>query len=127
MIIFLSQIGKPNISDDEKLTLLINNINHIVLANAVNVVEVHCAMCHAQNPSWEGMNIPPKGVRLETSEEIIRNIDMVYQQAVLSDAMPPGNLTWMEFSQRESLRRLYNEIVEYRKNGGIWEKLKEIL
>ena len=52
---------------------------------------------------------------------------MVYQQAVLSDAMPPGNLTWMEFSQRASLKRLYNEIVEYRKNGGIWEKLKEIL
>ena len=52
---------------------------------------------------------------------------MVYQQAVLSDAMPPGNLTWMEFSQRASLRRLYNEIVGYRKNGGIWEKLKEIL
>ena len=72
---FLSQIGKPNITNDEKLTLLKNKINHIVLANAVNVVEVHCSMCHAQNPSWEGMNIPPKGVRLETSEEIIRNIE----------------------------------------------------
>ena len=60
-------------------------------------------------------------------DQVMLSVDMVYQQAVLSDAMPPGNLTWIEFRQRESLRRLYNEIVEYRKNGGIWEKLKEIL
>ena len=73
------------------------------------------------------MNRPPKGVKLDTSEEILRNIDMVYQQAILSNAMPPGNLTWMEFRERETLKRLYKEIVKYRNNGGLWEKLKEIL
>ncbi len=127
IIMILSQIGQPNASDDEKLTLLKNEINHIVLANAVNVVNIHCAMCHSKNPSWEGMNRPPKGVKLDTSEEILRNIDMVYQQAILSNAMPPGNLTWMEFRERETLKRLYKEIVKYRNNGGLWEKLKEIL
>ena len=84
-------------------------------------------MCHAKDPSWEGMNRPPKGLVLANSEEIIKNIEGIYQQVVLSNAMPPGNLTWMEFSERETISTLYKDIVRHRKERGIWKKLKEIL
>ena len=68
------------------------DINHEILLNAVNVVEVHCAMCHAKNPSWERMSRPPKGLILANKDDIILNIDSLYQQVVLSNAMPPGTL-----------------------------------
>ena len=41
--------------------------------------------------------------------------------------MPPGNLTWMEFNERETISTLYKDIVRHRKERGLWEKLKEIL
>jgi len=90
-------------------------------------VQVHCSMCHAKDPSWEGMHRPPKGLVLANSEEIIKNIEGIYQQVVLSNAMPPGNLTWMEFNERETISTLYKDIVRHRKERGLWEKLKEIL
>ena len=126
-IMYLSSIGKPSIADDEKLSLLYNQIDHYVISNAVEVVQVHCSMCHAKDPSWEGMNRPPKGLVLANSEEIIKNIEGIYQQVVLSNAMPPGNLTWMEFNERETINNLYKDILRHRKEKGLWEKLKEIL
>ena len=126
-IIYISNIGKPDIRDDEKLASLKNQMDHSLIANATEVVEVHCSMCHAQNPSWEGMKRPPKGIILANSEEIIKNIDSIYQQVVLSNAMPPGNLTWMEFSEREKIKNLYLEIIKINRRESLWEKLKEIL
>tara|TARA_B100000927_G_scaffold90956_1_gene73587 strand:- start:25 stop:1278 length:1254 start_codon:yes stop_codon:yes gene_type:complete len=126
-IIYLSNIGKPNISDDEKLVSLQTNINHEVLLNAADVVEVHCAMCHAENPSWERMSRPPKGLILANKDDIILNIDSLYQQVVLSNAMPPGNITWMEYSERETIKLLYQEILENRNKSSLWQILKEIL
>ena len=73
------------------------------------------------------MNRPPKGLVLANSEEIIKNIEGIYQQVVLSNAMPPGNLTWMEFNERETISTLYKDIVRFRKERGLWKKLKEIL
>ena len=84
-------------------------------------------MCHAKDPSWEGMHRPPKGLVLANSEEIIKNIECIYQQVVLSNAMPPGNLNCMEFNERETISTLYKDIVRHRKERGLWEKLKEIL
>ena len=79
------------------------NINHEILLNAAEVVEVHCAMCHAKYPSWERMSRPPKGLILANKDDIILNIDSLYQQVVLSNAMPPGNITWMEYTERKLL------------------------
>ena len=83
-------------------------------------MQVHCSMCHARDPSWEGMNRPPKGLVLANSEEIIKNIEGIYQQVVLSNAMPPGNLTWMEFNERETISTLYKDIGRHRKERGLW-------
>ena len=56
-------------------------------------VQGRCAMCHAAEPTWEGMIVPPKGVLLQTEEQIARHAREIYLQAGRSHAMPPGNLS----------------------------------
>ena len=58
------------------------------------------------------MSRPPKGLILANKDEIILNIDSLYQQVVLSNAMPPGNITWMEYTERETIKLLYQEILK---------------
>src|SRR3546814_11787548 len=38
-------------------------------AEVENVVLSRCSMCHAAEPLWEGVEVPPKGVVLETRSE----------------------------------------------------------
>ena len=60
------------------------------------VVAARCATCHS------GVSAP-LGVRLETREQIEARIDDIERQAVLTEAMPPGNATGMTDAERELL------------------------
>lgn len=66
-----------------------------------------CSMCHARQPFWEGMEIAPKGVYLETERDIAAYAREIYLQSAASDAMPPGNISWMEPEERELIARWY--------------------
>ena len=76
-------------------------------AEAREIVLGRCAMCHAVEPVWDGLNRAPKGVVLETDADIARHAREIYLQAGVSHAMPPGNLTWMEPAERAQLVRWY--------------------
>ena len=76
-------------------------------AEAREIVLGRCAMCHAVEPVWDGLNRAPKGVVLETDADIARLAREIYLQAGVSHAMPPGNLTWMEPGERAQLVRWY--------------------
>ena len=110
LMMFLTSIGKPSKTDDKDLVNLKSKINQSILFAAMDTTQVHCAMCHAQEPLWDGLKNPPKGMILNTQNDLIKNIDKVIEQTVLSNAMPPGNITWMDFDQRASLRNLFFEI-----------------
>jgi uncharacterized membrane protein len=69
------------------------------------VIDQRCAACHAQKPSFPGIAEAPKGVLLDTTEQIRARAAQIQQQAVLTRAMPPGNLTQMTEEERELLRR----------------------
>jgi uncharacterized membrane protein len=56
---------------------------------AVELVQGRCAMCHAEVPGWDGMIVPPKGVMLETEQQIASHAREIYLQAGRSHAMPP--------------------------------------
>jgi uncharacterized membrane protein len=60
------------------------------------VIEERCATCHS------GVSAP-LGVQLETREEIEARVDDIERQAVLTEAMPPGNATGMTEAERELL------------------------
>ncbi len=68
-----------------------------------NVVLSRCSMCHAAEPLWEGVRVPPKGVMLETPEQIRAHARAIGMQAVATHAMPPGNVTFIEDGERQIL------------------------
>ncbi len=62
-----------------------------------------CSMCHAVEPVWEGIALPPKGVVLETPEEIRLQARAIDLQVVRTHAMPPGNITEISEEERRVL------------------------
>ncbi|MEO3428783.1 urate hydroxylase PuuD [Pelagibius sp. CAU 1746] len=68
-----------------------------------NVVLSRCSMCHAAEPLWEGLRVPPKGVLLETPAQIRAQARKIEMQAVATHAMPPGNITFIEEDERRIL------------------------
>lgn len=71
---------------------------------AANVVLGRCSMCHAREPNWAGMHWAPKGVHLETPQDIAAQARQVYLQAAVTHAMPPANITGMTPEERAILR-----------------------
>ncbi|MEM1314808.1 MAG: urate hydroxylase PuuD [Pseudomonadota bacterium] len=72
-------------------------------AQAIEIVQVHCAACHAAAPRHEGFEAAPGGVVLETLAGIREHANAVMAQAVLSNAMPLGNETGMTAEERAVL------------------------
>lgn len=72
-------------------------------SNVIDIVTTRCAMCHTSEPVWEGIQIAPKAVYLDTPAAIARQADAINLQAVLSRAMPPNNLTSMTEDERRTL------------------------
>jgi uncharacterized membrane protein len=72
-----------------------------------DVVLGRCAMCHAQEPGWEGIVAAPRGVALETDAEIARHAYQIYLQAGRTNAMPPANVSFMEDDERDLIVSWY--------------------
>jgi uncharacterized membrane protein len=68
-----------------------------------------CAMCHAQEPSWEGMWRAPKGVAFDTDGQIAEHAREIYLQAGVSHAMPPGNLSAITAEERALIVAWFEE------------------
>ncbi len=64
------------------------------------IVTERCAGCHAEKPSFPGIAAAPGGVMLDTPERIRQAAPRISQQAVLTKAMPIGNLTRMTDEER---------------------------
>ena len=75
--------------------------------DATDIVMGNCSMCHAREPLWDGMASAPRGVYLETPEDVARHAKQIYLQAGMSMAMPPANLTYMDTESRLMLVRWY--------------------
>ncbi len=68
------------------------------------IIEKHCVSCHASEPSSAIFAVAPNGFMLDTKEQIIKHKNQIYQQAVISKAMPLGNTTNMTDEERDKLR-----------------------
>ena len=76
----------------------------VKFAQVEEIVTSRCSMCHMSEPVWDGVNVPPKGVMLDTPERIRLHADQIYVQAVMTRAMPPGgNLTDLSEDDRKVL------------------------
>ncbi len=69
-------------------------------ADVSNIILSRCSMCHAAEPVWDGIPAAPKGVLLDTDEQIKRHASLIDLVAVRSNFMPPGNITEMTNDER---------------------------
>lgn len=75
----------------------------VAFAEVQSVVQQRCASCHSAKPTDEDFDAPPAEVAFDTPADIKRHAQRIMAQAVLSDAMPLGNKTAMEESERALL------------------------
>ena len=110
IIFYISDLGKPKLNNVKNTATLIKLIPEKTLVSAQDIIVSKCSMCHAREPLWENMENAPKLVNLETPTDIINNIDNIYKQSVLSYAMPPGNISFLEENERSLINQLYMSV-----------------
>ncbi|WP_442581476.1 urate hydroxylase PuuD [Mesorhizobium sp. ASY16-5R] len=109
IIIWLSTVPKM-LTGEEKAAAGTETLVASTHFSAVrDTVMGRCAMCHAAEPSYEGIYFAPKGVVLETDGAIAEHAREIYLQAGHSHAMPPGNVTQITPQERELLVAWYEE------------------
>jgi uncharacterized membrane protein len=71
----------------------------------MTMVRRHCAMCHSENPSHTTLlgQQPPKGVLLESIEDVRRFAPRIMEMVVNKRFMPFGNETAMTEADRVKL------------------------
>jgi uncharacterized membrane protein len=69
----------------------------------VQIVTARCAPCHAAAPTHPSVAAAPRGVELDSAEEIAARAEDIERQAVQSRVMPPGNVTGMTDEERDLL------------------------
>ena len=77
----------------------------VAFAQVKAVLDARCISCHAAQPTQPGFAQPPKGVVLETPEQIGQNAAKI-AETVGNRYMPIGNLTQMTDEERAHRRRL---------------------
>jgi uncharacterized membrane protein len=63
------------------------------------VIQKHCTVCHAEKPSWVGFAQAPKGVMLQSPEQISQHAAKI-AETVASGYMPLANVTQMSDEER---------------------------
>ena len=71
------------------------------------IFKERCQSCHAAKPTQEGFAAPPKGVILETPEELRARAAIINQQVWVTRVMPPGNMTHMTDAERRLIARWF--------------------
>ena len=72
-------------------------------ADVRTLIDRHCVMCHAAQPTHRGVTAPPNGVILDTDAGLTKNAPKIYERAVASHSMPLNNETGMTDAERASL------------------------
>ena len=75
----------------------------VSFAQVEDIVVSRCSMCHAKEPVWAGITVPPKGVLLDTGAHIRANAREIAVAAAWTSAMPPSNITDITPEEREVL------------------------
>ncbi|PWQ96863.1 urate hydroxylase PuuD [Leucothrix pacifica] len=71
-------------------------------ADVLAIVQTRCAMCHAANPNYPGFYAPPKGIILETPEQLEQHAALV-ASTIASKYMPLANLSKMTDEERAKI------------------------
>jgi uncharacterized membrane protein len=67
--------------------------NVALATSAEEVIATRCVVCHAANPAWANVAVPPKGVRFDDRDLIRQHRGKIGEWAVATHAMPPANVS----------------------------------
>jgi uncharacterized membrane protein len=75
----------------------------VQFAQVARIIDQRCAACHSQHPTK--VDAAPRGIKLDTPQEIKAQASAIEQQAIETRAMPLGNVTRMTQAERDLLGR----------------------
>ena len=99
--------GTPRGAAPRQSLALYRKYRPATFAEVQPIFQARCQSCHATRPTQEGFAAPPKGVILETPEEIRARAAMINQQVWVSRVMPPGNMTHITDAERRMIARWF--------------------
>lgn len=103
--VWLSSLGTQRLPEEERLTTAQARLTADPHFEQVrDIVLGRCSMCHAAEPSWDGIATAPRRIVLETDAQIARAAREIFVQSGLTDAMPPANVSFMEPGERAAIR-----------------------
>ena len=83
------------------------NASPITLERIQPILSQRCAECHAARPTM--MSTAPEGVMLDSPDNIMRNAQRLYHEAVQTKAMPLGNVTQMTDGERSEIAQWFEQ------------------
>jgi uncharacterized membrane protein len=79
----------------------------VAFSDVRGIIRARCTACHAATPTQPGFAQPPKGVVLETPEQIVALAGKIHETVVVTRYMPIANLTRITDPERETLARWF--------------------
>lgn len=73
-----------------------------------SIVEARCNSCHSAQPEHPAFPAAPLGIMFDSEAQIVSDADRIYQQTVVTRAMPIGNLTGITEDERRILGAWYH-------------------
>ncbi|HET9729535.1 MAG TPA: urate hydroxylase PuuD [Acidimicrobiia bacterium] len=77
----------------------------VSFADARNVIDRRCAVCHSAQPADLTFGIAPAGVMFDTPEQIAARVLRIRERAIVTRTMPPANKTNISDGERALLAR----------------------
>ena len=115
IVMWLSAIGGPKSEAEGEARALSPAESRFAAAEGfeqvTDIVLGNCSMCHATEPGVEGIGRAPRGVHLETSEQVAAAAHQIYVQAGITHAMPPGSYNFMSDEDRAVIRSWYRRAI----------------
>ena len=102
-VIALSTLALIYVLAPSQSKVQVQNKGEVTIAEAQMIIEKHCVSCHAEEPSNKAFAIAPKGIMLDTIEQLMTHKDQIYKQAVLSQAIPIVNTTNITDQERAQI------------------------
>ena len=99
LLIFYTALPKIISNQDN----IISSSEQISFVEINNIIKYRCGVCHAKNPTFDGIESPPKGIVYDSPQDILKNLSLIQAQAIDSDTMPPGNMTGITQQEREKI------------------------
>ena len=82
----------------------------VTFSEVQNVINARCTSCHSSAPVHPAFPAAPLGVMFDSDEQILAEADRIYQQTVVTEVMPIGNLTAMTDEERQIIALWYQSL-----------------